>query len=147
MSIHIVDFGWRGGKLGAIRDSDLKRKSIVSIDRQNEINRMLDYYDWFLKSQHVFSIGHDLSQLKRVERVSSSFGKKAVSKFINGTYVIASKLGFPSVSLRKDILKNKTKAAIKVFRKSSGLEENSRIDLALLDRLGLQIGYNDLLLD
>jgi hypothetical protein len=106
MSIHIVDFGWRGGKLGAIRDSDLKRKSIVSIDRQNEINRMLDYYDWFLKSQHVFSIGHDLSQLKRVERVSSSFGKKAVSKFINGTYVIASKLGFPLVSFRKDILKN-----------------------------------------
>jgi hypothetical protein len=76
MSIHIVDFGRRGGKLGAIRDSDLKRKSIVSIDRQNEINRMLDYYDWFLKSQHVFSIGNDLSQLKRVERVSSSFGKK-----------------------------------------------------------------------
>jgi hypothetical protein len=27
-------------------------------------------------------------------------------KFINGTYVIASKLGFSSVSFRKDILKN-----------------------------------------
>jgi hypothetical protein len=77
MSIHILDVGRLGGKLCAIRDSDLKRKSTVSIVRQNEINRMLDYYDWFLKSHHVFLIGHDLSQLKRVERVSSSFGKKS----------------------------------------------------------------------
>jgi hypothetical protein len=57
MSIHILDVGRLGEKLCAISDSDLKRKSAVSIVRQNEINQMLDYYDWFIKSQHVFPIG------------------------------------------------------------------------------------------
>jgi hypothetical protein len=72
---------------------------------------------------------------------------KITSKMV---YVLQEKLkdkGLLPKSTRNDVLKNKTKAAIKAFRKSSGLEENSRIDLALLDRLGLQIGYNDLLLD
>jgi hypothetical protein len=76
MSIHIVDVGRLGGKLGAIRDSDFKRKSTVSIVRQYEINRMLDYYDWVLKSRHLFKIGNDLSQLKHVERDSPVLVKK-----------------------------------------------------------------------
>jgi hypothetical protein len=65
-------------------------------------------------------------------------------------YTLQEKLegkGLLPKSTSNGIFGKQTKAAIKAFRKADGLEENSRIDLVLLHRLGLEIDYSDLLLD
>ncbi|MFT5116720.1 MAG: hypothetical protein ACI9NY_000242 [Kiritimatiellia bacterium] len=72
---------------------------------------------------------------------------KITSKMV---YALQEKLedgGFLPKSTSNGIFGKQTKAAIKAFRKDSGLEENSRLDVVLLNHLGLSIGYSDLLLD
>ncbi|AGI67027.1 hypothetical protein OAN307_c13420 [Octadecabacter antarcticus 307] len=119
MGIQIVDIGRLCEKSGAICATDPKSKSVSNTVREDEIDRMLRYYDWFIMSQHVLPIEYKLSQLKRVAPASCgpnwTFAlspekvglgpKRTVSKCMKATYAITSKLEFFAVVVREKYIK------------------------------------------